>query len=350
MNKYKKNIKIHREHTGNELRQDMFEDIQANNGYLPQSVSESDMDASFVEFVKKDLSVTMGGRKVPVIFLTIQRWSEFTKTWEFSDKNKDIKMPFITITRRPDVQVGENQAGLWNIPGKRTYTYLKVPTWDGVRNGVDVYKIPQPVAVNLMYEVRFFANKLRQLNELSSVVHETFQSRQFYIRVNEHPMPIVLESITDESNIEDFENRRFYVEYYEMKLMGLLQNAANFEVTPSINRALVFTELDTSKYFDTAIIEKHPEINSQVGYTIIFKPYTTPEFSFISKYNTVFTSLFEINGISNIKIHINDVLYFDGLVLVTPISVNENNKITITITKRGQDLGSFKLIGNKNEL
>ena len=49
--------------------------------------------------------------KVPVIFLSIQRWAEFAKTWQFSDENKNIKMPFITIVRKPDAQVGTNYAG-----------------------------------------------------------------------------------------------------------------------------------------------------------------------------------------------------------------------------------------------
>ena len=60
--------------------------------------------------------------KVPVIFLTLQRWSEFTKTWQFTDEHKDIQMPFISIVRNPDIQPGQNQAGLWNILWeKRTF-------------------------------------------------------------------------------------------------------------------------------------------------------------------------------------------------------------------------------------
>jgi len=350
MGKYKKNIKITRQHVGDELREDMFEDIQKDNGYLPKSVSEADMDSKFIEFVKEDLSITIEGKKVPVVFLTIQRWSEFTKTWEFSDENKDLKMPFITIIRRPDIQVGQNQAGLWNIPGKRTYSYLKVPTWDGVRSGLDIYKIPQPTSVDLIYEVRFFTNKMRQLNILNSVVQDTFRSRQCYINVNGHPMPIVLDSINDESNTDDFENRRFYVQYFEMQLYGYLLNAEKFEVTPSVNRSLVFTELDTSKKFDVSVMSTQPMKNSQVGYTFIFKPYVSPEFVFVSKYSVNFTSIFEVSEISNIKIRVNNVLVFDGLVLVAPFSVKENDNITISISKRGQSLGSFKLIGNQNEL
>jgi hypothetical protein len=47
------------------------------------------MDQTFVEYLNSDtgLSISIDGAKVPVI-LTIQRWVEFSKTWQFSDKYK----------------------------------------------------------------------------------------------------------------------------------------------------------------------------------------------------------------------------------------------------------------------
>jgi hypothetical protein len=90
------------------------------------------MDQTFVEYLNSDtgLSISIDGA-VPVIFNNTKvGW--ISKTWQFSDKYKNI-LPFITIIRKPDIQQGQNQAGLWNIPGNRTYTYTKIPTWDGIR-------------------------------------------------------------------------------------------------------------------------------------------------------------------------------------------------------------------------
>lgn len=126
---FRKDIKIIKDSVGFERRQEILDDISAKGTYLPRGVMYEDMDKSFIEFVEKDLSLSLDGEKVPVVFLTLQRWSEFSKTWQNSDKFKDIKMPFITIVRQPNPQVGQNQAGLFNIPGRRTYTYLKVPTF-----------------------------------------------------------------------------------------------------------------------------------------------------------------------------------------------------------------------------
>jgi hypothetical protein len=60
------------------------------------------------------------------------------KLGNFQINIKNISLPFITIIRKPDIQQGQNQAGLWNIPGNRTYTYTKIPTWDGIREGMDI--------------------------------------------------------------------------------------------------------------------------------------------------------------------------------------------------------------------
>lgn len=246
---FRKDINIGRQPYGFEQRQGYLDDISHKGTFLPRGVMYEDMDTSFIEFVENDLQISIDGEKVPVLFLTLQRWSEFSKTWQFSDKYRDIKMPFITIVRQPNPQPGKNQAGLFNIPGRRTYTYLKVPTFEGGRTGIDTYKIPQPTSVDLIYEVRLFCNRMRDLNKLNQLVQKTFQSRQHYIRVNGHPMPIHLENVGDESNIDDFENRRFYVQPFEMTLYGYILDEADFQVIPTVNRAFIVTESDENIVF-----------------------------------------------------------------------------------------------------
>ena len=52
-------------------------------------------------------------------------------------------------------------------------------------------------------------------------------------------MPVHLENVGDESNIDDFENRRFYVQPFEMALYGYILDEDDFEVVPTVNRAFV---------------------------------------------------------------------------------------------------------------
>ena len=169
---FKKNVKFIKQDTGLKQRQNILDDIDDKTAYLPKGVEYEDIDRTFIDFANSDLELELDGESVPVIFLTIQKWTEFSKTWEFSDKFKNIKMPFVTIVRQPDIQVGTNQAGIWNIPGHKLYTYLKVPTFEGGRKGVDTYKIPQPTSVDVTYEVRLFCNRMRDLNKFKTILYQ----------------------------------------------------------------------------------------------------------------------------------------------------------------------------------
>jgi hypothetical protein len=240
---YRKNINLNPPNEGEVRRQELLDEIADNGTYLPKSVLHEDMDKSFVEFIESGIDLTLAGEKVPVIFLTIQRWAEFAKTWQYSDEYKNIKIPFITVVRKPDAQVGTNQAGYFNIPGKPTFTYMKVPTWDGNRKGMDIYKIPQPVPIDLVYEVRLFCNRMRDLNKLNRKIIQTFSPLEHYIKVNGHPMPLLLDSIGDESVINNLDERKYYVQMFNIKMMGYLLDEEDFEVTPAISRSVTLVEL-----------------------------------------------------------------------------------------------------------
>ncbi len=344
---YITDINLRKQKVGPERRQEILDGIADKGTFLPKGVLEEDMDQSFIDFMNNDegFSISIDGDKIPVIFLTIQRWTEFTKTWQFSDKYKNIEMPFITVVRKPDIQQGQNQAGLWNIPGNRTYTYMKVPTWDGVRSGVDLYKVPQPTSVDLTYEVRIFTNKMKDLNKFNRKIQRAFQSRQCYINVNGHPMPLHLESIGDESNIEDFENRRFYVQMFEMKLLGYILDEDDYEVVPTANRTVVAMEVEDTAIKNNTIVDVIKKANT-VTYSFVFKPKAEQQFSFVAQYDVNFTQIIEIHDVSRITIKINNIVVFDGLVMNSPIIVRGNDTVSVKVYKNFLGLGMFKLIGS----
>jgi hypothetical protein len=344
---FRNNININKQHIGPERRQDILDGITDNGTFLPRGVLEEDMDETFIDFVKstEGLSITIDGEKVPVIFLTLQRWMEFTRTWSFNDDYKDISMPFITITRKPDIQQGQNQAGLWNIPVNRNYTMVKVPTWDGVRRGVDLYKIPQPISVDLSYEVRLFTTRMRDLNKLNNKVQRAFQSRQCYINVNGHPMPLHLETIGDESNINDFSDKKFYVQNFEIKLLGYILDEEDYKIIPTLNRTLITTELEENIIRTNIILDAKKE-SDKVVYSFIFNPNSVSQFVFTAQYDMIFTLLTEIINITRITISKNNLVIFDGNTLGSPISIKASDVITVKIYKNLLNLGSFKLIGN----
>ena len=222
---------------------------------------------------------------------------------------------------------------------------MKVPTWDGVRRGMDLYKVPQPTSVDLTYEVRIFTNKMKDLNKFNRKIQRAFQSRQCYINVNGHPMPLHLENIGDESNIEDFENRRFYVQMFEMKLLGYILDEEDFEVVPTINRSVMTMEVeDNIKYGN--IIFTPTKTNNTLTYNFIWKPKSEPQFSFTQQYDAKFTQLIDIENITRIVITVNHLVVFDGTVLTSPIILLANDLVNVKIYKTFYDTGMFKLIGN----
>ena len=322
--KNRKNLNINPDKTGNDRREELFEDISNNGTYLPKVVLHEDMDKSFVDFIESGIDLTLAGEKVPVIFLTIQRWAEFAKTWQYSDEYKNIKIPFITVVRKPDAQVGTNQAGYFNIPGKPTFTYMKVPTWDGNRKGMDIYKIPQPVPIDLVYEVRLFCNRMRDLNKMNMKFIQTFSAQQHYIKVNGHPMPLMMDSIGDESVINNLDERKYYVQMFNIKMMGYLLDEEDFEVKPAISRAVTLVEvIDNVKRSQYEIQESEEDKTTEISVIIesgldnITLPIDT---------DTRFTE--DLNS------NVNSVIYeVNGTPKTIPFSVDAGDSLRIIVTK-----------------
>ena len=98
--------------------------LEQNKQFLPRSVDFADLDAGFVEFVNNDLGFVLKGEKVPVHFLTLQRWNEFAKVWPNTDKYKNLKIPFVSVVRRPNPETGTNPAD-FKIPVRKNFPYMQ---------------------------------------------------------------------------------------------------------------------------------------------------------------------------------------------------------------------------------
>lgn len=243
--KIKKHIPLTNPKTLLPRRQQLLDKINKDGTYLPKSLLHADLDKGFLEFVKEDLKTIVEGKTIPMvdIIITTQNWSQFTETWNLQNIDKNVEPPFITVVRIPEVKFGTNPALLYNIPNRRQYFYTQVPTWDGQRNGMDIYKIPQPVPVDITYQVKIVCNRMRELNQFNKVVLEKFASRQAYSVIKGHYIPIVSNSISDESVME-LEKRKYYIQNYEFTMLGFLIDENEFEVSPAVSRILQVVEFD----------------------------------------------------------------------------------------------------------
>jgi hypothetical protein len=242
--KRKTNISVY---TGKELterRQELLNDITKSDTFLPDSILHDDLDRGFLDYIKKNFNVVSEGVRIPVIdkIMTIQRWGEFSNNWEFVDEDGNIQIPFVSIVRKPEVQLGTNPSVQRTIPDRHQFFYHSVPTWNGTQMGADVYKIPQPIPVDITYEVYSVCNKFRDINKFSKIVLQHFSSRQDYTTVKGHYIPIVLDRIEDSTPMDNLEGRRFYIQKYTFTMLGFLIDSEEFEVKPAVSRFFLMNE------------------------------------------------------------------------------------------------------------
>lgn len=108
---------------------------------------------------------------------------------------------------------------------------------------MDIYKIPQPIPVDITYDVKIVCNRMRELNEFNKIVMQKFSSRQAYTFIKGHYIPIVMNSVSDNS-VTEVNKRKFYVQNYNFTMLGFLMDEEEFQISPAITRALTLLEVN----------------------------------------------------------------------------------------------------------
>jgi hypothetical protein len=323
----KKTLPLTPEKTLYSRREELLSYINKNGTYLPKSVLHEDLDRGMLDFVKNDLNFISTGKVVPTLdkILTTQNWSQFTETWDFVDQDFNPLPPFITTVRSPEVKYGTNPSLQYTIPNRKQFYYASVPTWNGNQQGMDIYTIPQPVPVDITYNVRLVCNRMRELNQFNKIILQKFSSRQAYTFIKGQYVPIIMNSVSDES-IMDLDKRKYYVQNYDFTMLGYLIDEDEFEVKPAISRVLTFMEADTS-------LSKSKKINPYENSDSF-----TQQFLFVTG-NTVLNdivdytvdmSLDNSDNINTFDVYINDQYYGSD---VNKIIVNTNDSLRIEVVK-----------------
>ena len=314
-------------------RYELLEKINKEGTYLPKSILHADLDRGFLDFVKDELKTVVNGKIIPTvdIIVTTQNWSQFVETWDFQNLDKNVEPPLITTVRNQDVKLGNSPSIIYNIPNRRLYFYAQVPTWDGQRNGYDVYKIPQPVPVDITFTVKIICNRMRELNAFNKVVLEKFSSRQAYQVIKGHYIPIVMNNISNESELS-IEKRNYYIQTYEFTMLGFLIDEDEFEVSPAINRVLQVVELDEK------VTRKQKKNNSNPSSTTLDVLFLVGN-SVISQLfdYTVNLNLGDTFNVAHFQVYINNLYYGED---ISQVQVNTGDVVRITITKNDDSLES----------
>ena len=325
--KIKKDIPLIPKKTLLPRRHEIADMISEDGTYLPKSLLHADLDRGFLDFVKDGLKTVVEGKTVPMVdvLITTQNWAQFVETWDFENIDKNVEPPFITVIRTPEVKYGNNPAVMYNIPNRRLYYYAKVPTWDGQRHGMDIYKIPQPVPVDIKYTVAIVCNRMRELNKFNQIVLEKFASRQAYQTIKGHYIPIINDDIVDES-IMDLEKRKVYIQKYTFTMMGFLIDEDEFEVQPAVTR--IFQMYET----ESKIKKRKPKKevpNSPPTATFIYSDVGIEKEETFNY--TVNMRFMDSDNVDTYSVFINDDYYGDD---INEIQVNNGDVIKITIDKK----------------
>ena len=312
-------------------REELLEQIQKDGTYLPKGIYHADLDRGMLDFVKNDLGINVNGKVVNTVdvLITTQNWAQFTQTWNFQDLDSNIKPPFVATVRKPETPYGTNQGATnYRIPGRPLFQYALVPNFNGTRNGMDVYKIPQPVPVDITYEVKIFTNRMRELNSFNQKVLDKFSSRQSYALIKGRYIPIIMESISDESVVE-LQKRRYFIQNYTFKMLGVLLDEEQFEVSPAVSRVLTMVDVSVKTRARKADARKpNPdEVPSNYKFigtnTILSQPSlpTNYDFYFVNSNNVEHYSAFTLTQGTELYVG-QDLPYF-------PMSTDVGLKIVI---------------------
>jgi hypothetical protein len=218
-------------------------DINSTN--LPKKVEIEDMDQSVMDlFEEGEFKFVIDGKSVPVIYLTNERWGEFEKTWKLIDQDKNVIPPYITIrqiSRGRGTYVGEK----YNVPNKKLYTYMKVPTFNNDRYGYDIYQIPKPSAIDLGYEIRLFSRYIQDVNLFVETFIDNYSDLQYYVNVNGHYFRTEMnDEIDQENTIDNIDGDRYYNPIATIKLKGYIQKEKDFKVIESYERTVVNNKIE----------------------------------------------------------------------------------------------------------
>ena len=324
-----------------ERREQLLEYIKDDGTYLPKSVLHADLDKGMLEFVKDKLKVVTSGKIVPLldIIITTQNWSQYLETWKFVDMDYNPSPPFITVVRNPEVKYGTNPSLQYTIPNRKQFYYASVPTWNGNEQGMDIYTIQQPVPVDIKYSVKIICNRMRELNQLNKVVMQTFASRQAYTFIKGQYVPIIMDNVSDDSQM-NMESRKYYVQSYDFTMLGYLIDEDEFEVKPAIQRVTQLIEIDTSSRKQKR--KQYPENPNEFQMPFLFVSGNTSLTDRIDF--TANMTLLSTDNIDSFDVYINNDYYGSDLQV---IEISTNDILRIDVTKNDDTQESTVLFENK---
>lgn len=325
-----------------ERRLAYVKEILKDSTFFPKTVKYRDIDEAFVKWVEDELKIVYENEVLPSYALfSNQRYSEYMQMWETMDDNNNLKMNFKVITRENNPKEGNIYSGSGIIPTATKYLMNRVEALNdqGKMCAVE-YRMAQPMAVDLTYKVTIITNKYELLNEFNMMIHDKFSSLHAYIFPNDHPMPMKLKNISDESDYT-VDDRQYFAQTYDILLMAYIITEKDFdiEMKPIVSLHCIGgdimkrkpqVEIEEFELINSCPVENDPRYyNQPMKITVSFDKCDNFECEFTMDCNMVFNKI-SYENIKTFSLKRNgEVIYINE----EGVNIKENDVITLKIKK-----------------
>ena len=249
------------------------------------------------------------------------------------DKNKNIELPFISIIRVTDPQPGTARSNIKNIAGDRHYFHYKVPTNDGNREGFDIYKIPQPLPVDIKYEIKIFSFNIELLNDFNLMFQKKYKSGDLYIKPNGIWMSTKIENPSDNSSLGSINQRKYYSQTIVLTVKGWVIDPDDFIIEKGITRVVNDIYIDTlSNKSKVNVIQNE----NQSIFNLLLKdnlPQPVIEIQYKNYNDFIINNLIMNENITSYEIFSYGNKLFDSQKNSLPITISGGDKIVFRLIK-----------------
>lgn len=346
--KYKNNLDIYNTPEGLERQAEFWGEPLKGGSFLPSPVTYKDIDSEFDKWVDKGLPIKdANGNLFPTFVLySNQRFSEYTQSWFKTDDNNNMLLNFKTITRENNPSYGKIQGGLWNIPGRERFFTMKkdVVLDDNGTESLRVLKMRQPTAIDLSYKITIFTSQYSQINEFNMLINRLFNARQYYLVPNGYYMPMILDSISDESAYQ-IDDRQFYGQTYNITVQGYILEEDDFRIYEvPLKRGLTIPMAPDKRNLPMAEIEECDDGN-KVILTITYPEKTTKTVThFTNDMDFTIKEVKRENLYNKVKFYVNG----DMKDLNTSIELHSGDDMSVWVSRMDKTKVSYlEIIGEK---
>jgi len=212
-----------------------------NHNLLPQKLELEDYGFGIKKFIEdQNFSVIFENgvkNKVPVIYVQQEKWAERKMNWRDmrNELGEEISRPFIAISRT-SVKRGTSPSR-FTIPRKKKFTFVKVPIFDGTLKGFEIYKIPQPVYVDIDFSIRFVTHYMEDVDDFYEMMMEqAYSDGQGYLKINGYDIASKIGEPSEENEIDNIDSERIFQVIFPVTILGKLIDPTKFERINTIKK------------------------------------------------------------------------------------------------------------------